>query len=130
MKFNDIVIICIFAFIGYLVVASIINTLQERKSSRAENNNGDGIRHDSAASNNDTNSSASPLKPRTLIWHEVLNIPESATLDQIKSAYKRLITQYHPDKVADMAKEIRDLAEVRSKEINAAYEHAIKLRGA
>lgn len=130
MKFNDIAIICIFAFIGYLVVASIINTLQERKSSHAENNTGDGIRHDSAVSNGDTNSSASTLMPRTLVWNEVLNIPENATLDQISSAYKRLITQYHPDKVAGMAKEIRDLAEVRSKEINAAYEYAVKLRGA
>lgn len=130
MKFNDIAIICIFAFIGYLVVASIINTLQERKSSKAENSVGDGVRRDSEASNGDINSSESPLKPRTFLWHEVLNIPENATLDQISNAYKRLITQYHPDKVAGMAKEIRDLAEVRSKEINAAYEYAVKLRGA
>ena len=41
---------------------------------------------------------------------------------EIKKAYQALIQQYHPDRVADMGPELRDVAEERTKEINAAYE--------
>jgi DnaJ-class molecular chaperone len=58
----------------------------------------------------------------------VLEVSEFATVEQIKAAYKQKISQYHPDKVASMAAEIRDLAEVRSKEINAAYDRGLMLR--
>ena len=52
---------------------------------------------------------------------EVLGVSENATQAEIHAAYQQLMQQYHPDLVAHMAKEIRDLAERRSKEINAAY---------
>lgn len=52
--------------------------------------------------------------------HEILNVPESATLEEITSAYKRMAQVYHPDKVASLAPEFRELAERRMKELNAA----------
>jgi DnaJ-class molecular chaperone len=61
-------------------------------------------------------------------WHEVLGVPESAAREDINAAYKAKISQYHPDKVAGMAAEIRDIALARSKEINAAYQQAMRLR--
>jgi len=61
-------------------------------------------------------------------WFEVLEVPESATTEQITSAYKRKISENHPDKVAQMGAEIRALAELRSKQVNAAYEQALKLK--
>ena len=33
-----------------------------------------------------------------------------------------MISQYHPDKVAQMGEEIRAVANAKSREINAAYE--------
>ena len=39
-----------------------------------------------------------------------------------------MISDYHPDKVANAAKELRELAEVRAREINAAYETIKQLR--
>ena len=36
------------------------------------------------------------------------------------------LSQYHPDKVARMGIDIRRLAELRSKDINAAYDEAIR----
>jgi DnaJ like chaperone protein len=56
----------------------------------------------------------------------VLGVQPSATKDEISAAYKRKISEYHPDKVTRMGKEIRELAEQRSKEINAAYEEALR----
>ena len=58
-------------------------------------------------------------------WFLILEVPQSASRADIELAYKRKISQYHPDKVAQMGVEIRELAEAKSKEINAAYDHAV-----
>lgn len=49
-------------------------------------------------------------------YYKVLDVPRSASADEVKKAYRRLARQYHPDvnKSAD--------AEERFKEINEAYE--------
>lgn len=54
--------------------------------------------------------------------HEVLGVAASATQEEIRAAYQRLMRENHPDRVADMSPEIRELAETRSKEINRAYD--------
>jgi len=58
-------------------------------------------------------------------WPDVLGLPPSAGIDEIKTAYKQLIKQNHPDRVADMAPPFRQLAEAETKRINAAYEEAL-----
>jgi DnaJ-domain-containing protein 1 len=59
-------------------------------------------------------------------WWEVLGVPQIATRDEVARAYKRRISEYHPDKVAQMGEEIRALAERRSKEIITAYDEAMR----
>lgn len=61
-------------------------------------------------------------------WHFILGVPQAATLKQIREAYRSKIGQYHPDKVAKMGDEIRAVAERKSKQINAAYELATKIK--
>jgi len=51
-----------------------------------------------------------------------LEVRPGASRQEINTAYRRLVHQYHPDKVANLAPEFRELAERRMKEINAAYE--------
>jgi hypothetical protein len=63
-------------------------------------------------------------------WPEILNVPPDASIDEIRRAYKTLISQYHPDKVAALGPELRELCEAKSKEINAAYDQALAERGA
>lgn len=67
-----------------------------------------------------------PSSAQTRPWWEVLDVPQIATREEVARAYKRRISEYHPDKVAQMGAEIRALAESRSKEINAAYEEALR----
>ena len=43
-------------------------------------------------------------------------------------AYRRLISQYHPDKMAGVAEELREQAEKKASEINAAYDRIKTLR--
>ncbi len=51
-------------------------------------------------------------------YYEVLGVPKGASPDEVKSAYRRLARQYHPD----VAKENPKVAEEKFKEISEAYE--------
>jgi DnaJ-class molecular chaperone len=54
--------------------------------------------------------------------YEILNIKRNAAKSEIISAYRKLVKIYHPDKVAGLAPEYREIAERKMKIINAAYE--------
>jgi DnaJ-domain-containing protein 1 len=58
----------------------------------------------------------------------VLAIAPSASDAEVEAAFRRLIGQYHPDRVANAAPEIRELAERRARDINAAYERIQRIR--
>jgi DnaJ-domain-containing protein 1 len=60
--------------------------------------------------------------------YKVLEVDPKASDDDIEAAYRRLIAQYHPDKVDGAAQEIRDLAAKRASAINAAYDAIQKIR--
>jgi hypothetical protein len=55
-------------------------------------------------------------------WHEILGVDADATAEEVKRAWRRLIAQYHPDKVSGLAPEIQVIAQERSREINGAYD--------
>jgi DnaJ-domain-containing protein 1 len=59
---------------------------------------------------------------------EVLEVPETASMEEIEQAYRKKISDYHPDKVANAAPELKALAERRAREINAAYDELQKQR--
>ncbi len=58
-------------------------------------------------------------------WMTVLGVSARPTISEIKSTYKVLIRQNHPDRVQDTAPAIRMLAEAETKKINAAYRSAL-----
>jgi DnaJ-class molecular chaperone len=58
----------------------------------------------------------------------VLGLTEEASDAEVDQAYRRLISQYHPDRMAGAAEELRRQAEARSREINAAYDRIQTLR--
>lgn len=59
-------------------------------------------------------------------YYEILGLEPGATPEQIKSAYRKLSMQYHPDKVAHLGEEFRRVAEEKMKELNEAYQHLKK----
>lgn len=62
-------------------------------------------------------------------WFEVLEVPSSASPEEIKAAYKKMISLYHPDKVSSLGAEYKVIAERKSKQINAAYEFISRRHG-
>jgi DnaJ like chaperone protein len=59
----------------------------------------------------------------------VLGIERGANEREIKRAYRKLISQHHPDKLGDVPAELKRRAEERAREINAAYERVKGERG-
>ena len=57
-----------------------------------------------------------------------LGLTREASDAEIDLAYRRLISQYHPDKVAGAADDLRRQAERKAGEINAAYDRIKTLR--
>ncbi|MFP6900040.1 MAG: DnaJ domain-containing protein [Opitutales bacterium] len=51
----------------------------------------------------------------------ILGLRGKLKVDDIKKAYRKKIAEYHPDKVQNMAPEIRKLAELRTSELIEAY---------
>lgn len=54
--------------------------------------------------------------------YKTLGVARDATKGEIKKAYRKLISQYHPDKAHQTTPEIQKLAEERVKDINWAFE--------
>ena len=58
--------------------------------------------------------------------YTVLGISRTASEEEIKKAYRKLVRQYHPDKVAHLGDEFKALAEERFKQIQQAYQEITK----
>lgn len=58
--------------------------------------------------------------------YKILDIPETATDEEVKSAYRKLAKKYHPDKYVDSP--LKDVADEKMKEINEAYDMIMDMR--
>lgn len=53
--------------------------------------------------------------------YENLELPQSASAEEIKRSFRTLIARYHPDKVQHLGKEFQDMAADRAAELTEAY---------
>jgi hypothetical protein len=69
-------------------------------------------------------------EPHKLSPAEILGVTSTASLSEIKLAYRRRIKECHPDRFAGMDDQSRTLAEEWTKSLNAAYESLVsRFRG-
>ena len=61
--------------------------------------------------------------------YAILGLTRGAGDRDIKTAWRRLMSQHHPDKLGDVPDELKRRAEQRAREINAAYEQIKNERG-
>lgn len=122
MTTTEVVVILGGLLLGYLIVANLLN---KKTIFSGKNHSGNGRRQDKVHYQSPNNDSIDYIHAN---WFLILEVQQVDSKAQIVSAYKQKISQYHPDKVAKMGREIQELAESKSKQINAAYDYAMKLK--
>jgi DnaJ like chaperone protein len=60
---------------------------------------------------------------------EVLGVAPNASIDEIKKAYRKLVVENHPDRVANLGPELVKLAEEKFKAVQRAYEEVRRAKG-
>ena len=60
--------------------------------------------------------------------YEILQITPQATVEEIKTAFRRLAKEYHPDRVSYLGEEVQKAANEKFKKINEAYEKLKQMR--
>lgn len=61
--------------------------------------------------------------------YAVLEIDSTATDDEVRAAYKRMVVKHHPDRVASLGEDVRAAAEKKLQQINEARDLIYKARG-
>ena len=54
-------------------------------------------------------------------FYEMLEVAPTASPDEIRQAFRREITKYHPDKVQHLGREFQEIAAVRAADLTQAY---------
>jgi DnaJ-domain-containing protein 1 len=121
MSEMEILVSVIGAFAGYWIISEVIDRGKPKVDKSAAGENAKPAEADSSS----VLSFGDDAAPA---WYQTLGVEESAPLIDIQNAYRTLISQYHPDKTAQLGPELRALAESKTKELNAAYEFACSLR--
>ena len=61
--------------------------------------------------------------------YKILEIKKSVTDSEVKKAYRKMASKYHPDKVTHLGDDLKHLAEEKFKAMNDAYQSIKKERG-
>lgn len=59
-------------------------------------------------------------------WWDILQVDRSASVQEIRAAYRRGLQQYHPDKFASLGTAFQQPAEQKTKELIEAYKAAMR----
>lgn len=131
MNTNEIMVSVVGVLLGYWIIGAVVgskkppsvNDMPEPNESSYQETMG-GQSH-----TNQKTQEKPPAGNPNQAWYEVLVVSKSASLEEVQAAYRSLIRQYHPDKVAALGEELRELAERKSKAINKAYNEALAVVG-
>ncbi|RJP84756.1 MAG: J domain-containing protein [Desulfobacteraceae bacterium] len=91
------------------------NMTGKNKSGQGGSGNGEGVKEEKPGG-----AQTNQFRPKDP--YEVLEISPGATKQEIQAAYRKIVPQYHPDKVAHLGREIQDLAKEKFVEIQNAYD--------
>jgi DnaJ-domain-containing protein 1 len=105
-------------FFEWLVVFAIVFVVFRRSVARSL---GQTVGTYTANPQQSANSSAAPKSSEPLArYFSALDLPATATPQQIKDSYRELVKVWHPDRFGD--EKLKERANAKLKEINEAYE--------
>jgi hypothetical protein len=81
-----------------------------------------GYKQYTSSSSNKFYSATATEDEKNAYYGKLIGLMGKVTKEQIRSKYIGMISLYHPDRVQHLGPEFRELAEMKSKEINAAYD--------
>jgi len=128
METTDWVVIIVCASLGYLIVARLIDKYAVKHSNTGQFEGSQRNTHSQSEGNDRSGYVHQQKDDDNKRWYEILEVDASASLREIRVAYRKKIQQYHPDRLEGMAPELYDLALKRAQVINAAYTEALRLK--
>ena len=98
---------------------------EPEETNRQTNNDSNKTKRKQVEDETQENTSEKQVKPskEELGFASILEVEEFDDPEKIKNSYRKIIAQYHPDRVRALGPEISDVAEKKAKEINEAYEY-------
>lgn len=125
----DFIVVVVCLFTGYFGVSWFVSRFKRQTAHHAAGpppGSAQSQKADDGGGNDGpkSRSTGTQNSPQAKPWYEVLGVAPYASFDEVKRAYRHRISEYHPDKTSGLGKELRVLAEVKTKDINAAYEAA------
>lgn len=118
------------ALLGYLYLQRVQRgkggkRATQRGAQRGRSGPWENTRGARAASGSDQGNA--PSQPRDP--YQILEVSPDAPLEEIRSRYRELVLRYHPDRVQHLGREFQELADRRTKELNAAFAAVLRERG-
>ena len=87
---------------------------------------GDESRSSSTGPSGEKTRASEKRTPQFLTPHEILGISRDATHEEIRSAFRRLAKQYHPDKVYHLGDEVHAMAHEKFRRLKEAYDALVE----
>lgn len=115
--------------LGYWIVSKLIEKGKAAEQGSQTGSAGTGQREKSTTGAEERSGEDQSSTRRETNWYDVLGVRPDAPITEIKAAYRKLMAQYHPDKVSSLGRELQELAEAKSKELTQAYRRAMNIRG-
>jgi DnaJ domain len=114
-----------FFIVGFVVIYAIFVSVDKHQSPKSkESGPADADNVSGVEGYKQSAPNSAIFSERGIPWFEVLQVSEQAPFEVVRQAYRKQISQYHPDKIANMADELKELASLRSREINDAFNFA------
>ena len=127
LEFGVIVGCCL---VGFIIMNAVIDARRAKADGQQEDR--DAKKPNSGSKEEDPTKKTDDRQRRSKpprAWWETLNVDQNASTEQIKSAFRKEISKYHPDRVEGLGVELRELADRMAKEVNRAYTLAKQQRG-
>ncbi|MCK1756200.1 DnaJ domain-containing protein [Bradyrhizobium sp. 137] len=105
--------------IGFFIVSGVLEYRRASVESAHQERAEAGARRTDEDCGSEDEPVARPASERA--WWEILGVSKEAPPSDIKTAFRKQIARYHPDRVEGLGRELRELAEKKAKEINWAY---------
>jgi len=122
MTSNEVWVVIVLGLVGYWVTSALIKFFKKESdwTANQQSNQNSYQKQDEPKQKQESSTNKA--------WFEILEVHPSASLADIKTAYKKKISMYHPDKVSSMGPEFNEIAQKKSQEINIAYDEAVRLK--